>query len=67
MKFIFKEEVVDTYGGDYTWRDVWYEDGKFYEEYYGAKLISAEEITDEEEIRELKSYLVNKTKPQSNE
>lgn len=25
MNYIVEGEVVDTYGGDFTWRDVWYE------------------------------------------
>ncbi len=57
MTYLIEGEVVDTYGGDYTYRDVWYEieDGKktFYERYYGAKPSDTEEITDVNEIKEL--------------
>ncbi len=47
-------ELVDTYGGDFTYRDVWceVENGEytFYERYYGAKPSDTEIITDVEEI-----------------
>jgi hypothetical protein len=50
--------MVDTYGGDFTYRDVEYEiiDGEtvFYETYYGAKPVPMTEITDEEELAELR-------------
>jgi len=53
-KYIIEGEVVDTYGGDYTYRDVWceFEDGEyiFYEMYYGSGPSETERITDEEEI-----------------
>jgi hypothetical protein len=53
MNYIMEGDVVDTYGGDYTYRDVWYEveNGKkiYYERYYGAKP-SDTEIIDESEI-----------------
>ena len=52
MNYIFEGEVVDTYGGDFTYRDVWYEieDGKkiFYEMYYGAKPSDTERINEED-------------------
>jgi hypothetical protein len=56
MIFLIEGEVVDTYGGDYTYRDVWYEveDNEyfFYERYYGAKSSETERVTDREEIYE---------------
>lgn len=56
MTYLVDGEVVDTYGGDYTYRDVWYEmeDNEyiFYERYYGAKPSETERITDKEQIDE---------------
>lgn len=50
-------ELVDTYGGDFTYRDVRYEfeDGEytFFETYYGAKPSSETIIYDSDEIAEL--------------
>ena len=61
MTYLIEGEVVDTYGGDYTYQDVWYEieDGKyfFYERYYGAKPSDTERITDEKEIAKYMSYI----------
>jgi hypothetical protein len=57
MNYIIDGEVVDTYGGGYTYRDVWYEieDGEvvFYESYYGAKPSPTERISYKDEIEEL--------------
>ena len=50
-------EIVDSYGGDFTYRDVAYEkEGgkiKFYERFYGVEEYEEdwEEITDESDIR----------------
>ena len=61
MGFIIEGEVVDTYGGDYTYRDVYFEmeDGErvFYEIYYGSKPIKEVMITDEKEIAEFNKEL----------
>lgn len=61
--YLIDYELVDTYGGDYTYRDVWYEldeNGKytFYEKYYGPN--SSDEtliIDDPNEIEELKKLI----------
>lgn len=57
MNYIIDGEVVDTYGGGYTYRDVWYEiegdEVVFYESYYGAKPSPTERITNKDEITEL--------------
>ena len=56
MNYIIDGELVDTYGGDFTYRDVWYEyeDGEytFYERYYGAKPTETEVVTDADDIME---------------
>lgn len=56
-------QVVDTYGGDFTYRDVWveYEGGRpvFYELYYGAKPEHSAQVTDREEIQYLKTLIIN--------
>ena len=62
MEYLIEGELVDTYGGDYTYRDVLYEelDEKeyvFYERYYGAKSSELRRIEDEEEIAEFISDL----------
>ncbi len=61
MNYLIEGELVDTYGGDYTYRDVWYEieDGEyvFYERCYGAKPSDTERIYDQDEINEFKSDL----------
>lgn len=50
-------ELVDTYGGDFTYRDIYYNiiNGEyiFYERYFGAKPSELQEIDDKEEIEEL--------------
>lgn len=57
MEYLIENELVDTYGGDFTYRDVWFEieDGKkvFYEKYIGAKATDVQEIEDQNEIAEL--------------
>lgn len=66
MLYLIKDELVDTYGGDFTYRDVWCEVEKengedimyYYEQYYGAKPTEAERITDPKEIEELKIILM---------
>lgn len=54
MKILIDGEVVDTYGGDFTYRYVEYEIEnervKFYEYYSGAKSSEIELIYDEDEI-----------------
>ena len=63
-KYLIEGEVIDTYGGDYTYRDVWYEiendEYSFYERTYGifrgSKVNETERITDQNEIDE---YLKN--------
>lgn len=59
MEYLIEGELVDTYGGDYTYRDVWYEiengEYTFYERCYGAKPSEAEVITDKDEIEEFLS------------
>ena len=61
MNYLIEGEVIDTYGGDYTYRDVWYEieDGEyfFYEMCYGACPSPVERFTDENEIKEFMSEL----------
>jgi hypothetical protein len=56
MIYIVDGELVDTYGGDFTYRDVWYEidNGEyiFYEKYYGAKPSNIERVINEKEIAE---------------
>ena len=56
MPELIDGEVVDTYGGDYTYRYVFYEkegDEYFFYEYFtGAKASPQEQITDSEEIAE---------------
>lgn len=55
--YIVEHELVDTYGGDFTYRDIWYQiiDNEiiFFERYYGAKQSDVEQITDTETIKEL--------------
>ena len=51
-------ELIDTYGGDFTYRDVTYdinddESFTFYEVHYGAKPMGKIEIDDPKEIEEL--------------
>jgi hypothetical protein len=57
MKYLVEGEVVDTYGGDFTYRDAWYEieNGEyvFYEKYFGAKSSDTEIVTNEEKISDL--------------
>lgn len=53
--YIIRGELVDTYGGDYTYRDTWLEieeDGMkhIFQECYGAKSSEPEEIHDYEEV-----------------
>jgi len=54
-------ELIDTYGGDYTWRDVrWaFYDGRyhFYETRYGAKDLTEFEIDSPDEISEYERML----------
>lgn len=54
-------ELVDTYGGDYTFKDSWaeYEDGKwvFYVSYYGAKAEPTYIVHDPEEKQDLLNLL----------
>ena len=35
MDYLVEGEIIDTYGGDYTYRDVWIEDDKYYERISG--------------------------------
>jgi hypothetical protein len=64
--YLIEGELVDTYGGDYTWRDVWYtiEDGEyiFWEKYIGAKSSDEERITDSDEIEYFRSQIVGSDK-----
>ena len=53
MKYLIEGEIVDTYGGDYTYKDVWLENGRYYKRCYGAKPTDIEEITNVNEIEEL--------------
>jgi len=59
--YIIDGEVVDTYGGDFTYRYVWYEieddNYSFYEMCTGAKASGSEKITDRLEIEELMEYV----------
>lgn len=61
MTYLIDSELVDTYGGDFTYRDVWYEieDGEyiFFERFYGAKPSETERITDPQEIKELMAMI----------
>lgn len=62
MKYLIEGEVVDTYGGNFTYRDMWYEmendEYLFYERYYGIdESPETYQITDEEEIKELISLI----------
>ncbi len=62
--YLEEGELVDTYGGDYTYRDVWYEieeDGSysFYTCCYGAKEEPNELVTDPEEIEMYMSQIKN--------
>ena len=63
MTYLIEGEVVDTYGGDFTYHDLWYEEENgeiiFYEQYYGAKPSPTEMITDEEEIKKLLEEIKN--------
>jgi hypothetical protein len=56
-QFLIEGEVSDTYGGDYTYRDVWASettDGlEFFQQYTGAKPSEVEQIFDTEEIKYL--------------
>jgi len=58
--YIRIREVVDTYGGDYTYQNTWFEieDGKevYYKECKGAKPHGPRKITDQSEIDELNWY-----------
>ena len=62
MKYLIDGEVVDTYGGDFTYMDVRYEivDGKyiFYKKYYGAWSSDEEVVTDRNEIDEYMKLLI---------
>lgn len=55
--YLEEGELVDTYGGDYTYMDKWaeYEDGEwlFYCSYYGAKAEPTFRIDDPTEVKEL--------------
>lgn len=56
--YLKEGSVVDTYGGDYTYMDLWCvrnEEGgfTFFQQYSGAKPSEVEEITDVEEIEHL--------------
>ena len=57
MKYLIEGELVDTYGGNFTYRDVWSEEEDdeivYYEFYYGAKPVPPRKITDPDEINEL--------------
>lgn len=61
MKTIIDGELIDTYGGDYTYRDIEYvfENGKhcFYEFHYGAKPEPMFLIEDEKEIEFLMTLI----------
>lgn len=61
MPDLIDGEVVDTYGGDFTYRYVFYEkegDEYFFYEYYtGAKASPQELITDPAEIAELMAMI----------
>lgn len=63
MTYIVEGEIVDTYGGDYTYRDVWYEiennEYIFYECCYGAKPSETERITEESDIKTYISMIKN--------
>ncbi len=59
MREVFLGEVVDTYGGDYTHRNTYYEEETdcFYIEYTGARPRELELVRDEEEIENLRRLL----------
>jgi hypothetical protein len=48
MNYIEEDLLVDTYGGDFTYRDTWWEEekGKYcvYERYFGAKATEEDEL-----------------------
>jgi len=54
---LIEDELVDTYGGNFTYKMTGYaiKEGvvKFYDQHYGAKPSDWEEIDDKEEIKEL--------------
>jgi hypothetical protein len=54
---VISGELVDTRDG-YTWQNVWYEldyDGikRFYKQCFGARPSDPEQVTDEDEIKDL--------------
>lgn len=61
MEYLIDGEIVDTYGGNYTFRDVWYEieNGEtiFYQRYYGAKPEETSIITDTQDIKYYKTLI----------
>lgn len=60
--YLVDGELVDTYGGDYTFMDIWAEKENnewiFYKSYYGAKAEPTFRIDDPEEIKELTKDLL---------
>lgn len=64
MTYLIEGQLVDTYGGDYTFYDCWYEEENgeylFFERCYGAKPSETEQITDTERISELMKEIKNK-------
>jgi len=60
-EYVIKGELADTYGGDYTYQNVFYvlTDGEpvFYKEYYGAKPSDPTEVTDTDDINYYKSLI----------
>ncbi len=66
MLYLIQGEVIDTYGGDLTYRDVWCELEKegdkevmhYYKKDYGAKPSTKERIIDPDEIDRLKIIMM---------
>lgn len=58
MNYLIDGEIIDAYGGNYTYRDLWYEieDGEyiFFEHTYGEKGEGIRTITDNQEIEEIR-------------
>jgi hypothetical protein len=66
--YLVDGEVVDTYGGDYTYRDVWceYDPNEGYSIFthdYGAKETPTEMITDPEDV----AYYMNQINERNRE
>lgn len=65
--YLIEGELVDTYGGDFTYQDIRYEwdeefdKYRFYESYTGAKPQSEEEVINPKELQQFYNQLNSNT------